>query len=214
MLVTGGVGARVAEERKLGGLTQHQLATRASVSVSLIRAVEQGRAPASPAFVSAVARALGIGVAELLDQPFARANQGERKLHSVVPALRREMAAYLLSPGEEVPRRSLDTQRAAGTNWRCCVATTGELITSGEFAGARGYLERSRATIEDRLGHADAPTLSMWGSLHLKSALAAARADDRDGADDHLAEVRDTAEWIGTDRDDYRMCFGPTNVAI
>jgi hypothetical protein len=42
----------------------------------------------------------------------------------------------------------------------------------------------------------------------------AARADDRDGADDHLAEVRDTAEWIGTDRDDYRMCFGPTNVAI
>ncbi|MGH3889348.1 MAG: helix-turn-helix domain-containing protein, partial [Pseudonocardiaceae bacterium] len=32
----------------------------------------------------------------------------------------------------------------------------GELITSGEFAGARDYLERSRITIEDRLGHADA----------------------------------------------------------
>ncbi len=41
----------------------------------------------------------------------------------------------------------------------------GELITSGEFTGARGYLERSRATIEDRLGRADAPTLSMWGNL-------------------------------------------------
>ena len=69
---------RVAEERKLAGLTQYQLAARASVSVSLIRAVEQGRAPASPAFVSAVARALGVGVADLLDQPFARENQGER----------------------------------------------------------------------------------------------------------------------------------------
>jgi transcriptional regulator with XRE-family HTH domain len=63
MVVTGGVGARVAEERKLAGLTQYQLAARASVSVSLIRAVEQGRVPASPAFVSAVARALGVGVA-------------------------------------------------------------------------------------------------------------------------------------------------------
>lgn len=42
----------------------------------------------------------------------------------------------------------------------------------------------------------------------------AARAGDRDGADDHLAEARETAVRIGTDRDDYRMCFGPTNVAI
>jgi transcriptional regulator with XRE-family HTH domain len=297
MVVTGGAGARVTEERKLAGLTQYQLATRASVSVSLIRAVEQGRAPASPAFVSAVARALGVGVAELLDQPFARANRGERQLHSVVPALRREMAAYLLPPGEEVPWRSLDelareveeaarlrhqadlaglgatlpglleelraaTHILSGSErerafWLLgeayCAAwqvvyklgyldlasltedryewaaarcgdelavlrgdygRAGELITSGEFAGARGYLERSRATIEDRLGHADAPTLSMWGNLHLKSALAAARAGDRDGADDHLAEARETAERIGADRDDYRMCFGPTNVAI
>lgn len=42
-----------------------------------------------------------------------------------------------------------------------------ELITSGDFTGAREYLERLRATIEDRLGHADAPMLSMWGNLHL-----------------------------------------------
>ncbi len=297
MAVTGGIGARVAEERKLAGLTQYQLAARANVSVSLIRAVEQGRVPASPAFVSAVARALGVGVADLLDQPFARANQGERQLHSVVPALRREMAAYLLPPGGEVSWRSLDelarevaetvrlrhqadltrlgmtlpglleelraaTHILSGSErervfWLLgevyCAALqvvhklgyldlasltedryewaaarcgdelavlrgdygrAGELITSGEFAGAREYLERSRATIEDRLGHADAPTLSMWGNLHLKSALAAARAGDRDGADAHLAEASETAARIGIDRDDYRMCFGPTNVAI
>lgn len=297
VVITGGVGARVAEGRKLAGLTQYQLATRATVSVSLIRAVEQGRRPASPAFVSAVGRALGIGVADLLDQPFARENRSEWQLHSVVPALRREMASYLLPPGEEAPRRSLDalarevdqaarlrhqadlaglgatlpglleelraaTHILSGSErerafWLLgeayCAAwqvvyqlgyldlasltedryewaaarcgdelavlrgdygRAGELITSGDFAGARGYLERSRATIEDRLGHADAPMLSMWGNLHLKSALAAARAGDRAGADDHLAEARETAERIGTDRDDYRMCFGPTNVAI
>ena len=64
-----GVGQRVAEERKLAGWTQVKLAREVLVSVSLVRAVEQGRAPASPAFVSACARALNVGVAELLEQP-------------------------------------------------------------------------------------------------------------------------------------------------
>jgi hypothetical protein len=196
----------------------------------------------------------GVGVADLLDQPFARENQDERQLHSVIPALRREMAAYLLPPGEEVPRCSLDElareveeaarlrhqadlaglgatlpglleelraathvlsgsererafwllgeaycaawqvvyqlgyldlaslteDRYEWTAARCGdelavlrgdYGRAGELITSGDFAAARDYLERSRATIEDRLGHADAPMLSMWGNLHLKSAL-------------------------------------------
>jgi hypothetical protein len=244
-----------------------------------------------------VSRALGIGVADLLDQPFARQSSDERQLYSVVPALRREMAAYLLPPSHDMPPRSLDElardvdqaarlrhkadltglgatlpglleelraathlhsgserERAFGLlgeaycaawqvvyklgyldlasltedryEWaaaRCGdelamlrgdYGRAGELITVGDFAGARGCLERSRATIEDRLGQADAPMLSMWGNLHLKSALAAARAGDRDGADDHLEEARETAERIGADRDDYRMCFGPTNVAI
>ena len=36
------IGARIATERKLRGLTQHRLADRAHVSLSLLRAVEQG----------------------------------------------------------------------------------------------------------------------------------------------------------------------------
>ncbi|MDQ3601778.1 MAG: helix-turn-helix domain-containing protein [Actinomycetota bacterium] len=40
-----GVGGRIAEERKLAGLTQQQFGTRANVSTSLVRAVEQGRLP-------------------------------------------------------------------------------------------------------------------------------------------------------------------------
>ena len=55
------IGTRVAEERKLRGLTQRQLAERAHVSLSLLRKVEQGTVPASPAFTSATARALGVG---------------------------------------------------------------------------------------------------------------------------------------------------------
>ena len=67
-----GIGARVAERRKLNGLTQVQLAQRAHVSVSLLRKVEQGSVPASPAFTAAVAKALRTTVAELYDQPSQR----------------------------------------------------------------------------------------------------------------------------------------------
>ncbi|MCA1676648.1 MAG: helix-turn-helix transcriptional regulator [Actinobacteria bacterium] len=81
-----GVGGRVAEERKLAGLTQQQLATRANVSISLIRAVEQGTRPVSPAFVSAVSRALNVDVPDHADH----------WLFATVPDLRREMAAYRL----------------------------------------------------------------------------------------------------------------------
>lgn len=67
-----GIGDRVAERRKLNGLTQAQLAQRAHVSLSLLRKVEQGSAPASPAFSAAVATALRTTVAELYDAPSLR----------------------------------------------------------------------------------------------------------------------------------------------
>ena len=62
----------MAQERKVRGLTQRQLAERAHVSLSLLRKVEQGSAPASPAFTAAVATALRTTVAELYDQPTVR----------------------------------------------------------------------------------------------------------------------------------------------
>ena len=56
------IGYRVASLRKLAGMTQERLACTAHVSRSLVRAVEQGRMPASAAFTAAVARALGLDV--------------------------------------------------------------------------------------------------------------------------------------------------------
>ncbi|QUG99945.1 helix-turn-helix domain-containing protein [Saccharopolyspora erythraea] len=64
------IGERLAMARKVAGLSQHALATRAAYSVSMVRAVEQGREPASPAFVAAAARALGIEAEELYGQPY------------------------------------------------------------------------------------------------------------------------------------------------
>lgn len=60
-----GVGQRVARARKLANLTQRQLADRAHVGLGTIRHVEQGRIPASPSFVTSVARALQVVPAHL-----------------------------------------------------------------------------------------------------------------------------------------------------
>ena len=60
-----GAGATIAALRRLAGWTQQQLAARAFVSTSLVKKVEQGRTPPSPAFVAACAAALGVEVREL-----------------------------------------------------------------------------------------------------------------------------------------------------
>lgn len=54
------VSARLRRLRKLRGLTQHQLAAGSHFSVSLIKKVEQGTQPPSPAFVAGVARVLAV----------------------------------------------------------------------------------------------------------------------------------------------------------
>ena len=64
------IGARVAAIRKLRGLTGRELARRASVSYSLLAKVESGAAPATPAFIGAVARALRVDVPKITGQPY------------------------------------------------------------------------------------------------------------------------------------------------
>ncbi|HEY3587406.1 MAG TPA: helix-turn-helix transcriptional regulator, partial [Myxococcaceae bacterium] len=108
-----GVGKRVAGARKLAGWTQNELSRRAAVSVSLVRAVEQGRAPASPAFVSACARALNVGVSELLELPYPKVGRSEHRVHAAIPSIRRELAAYCIEPDEDVRPRDLNELSAA-----------------------------------------------------------------------------------------------------
>lgn len=52
------IGAKIAVRRKVAGLTQRQLANRASVSLSLLTKVEIGDRVATPALLAAVARVL------------------------------------------------------------------------------------------------------------------------------------------------------------
>lgn len=297
--LTEGVGRRVRAIRKLaGGLTQEQLARRAHVSVSLVRQVEQGRMPASPAFIASVAGALDVAPAVLMGQPPDVETPAGYEAGSVIGPLRRELAAYRVAPevefvpdldslarsverlsalrhsaeltllGAELPgvleslraaaHRSsggADRDRSYGLLAEAYYAAdqvasklgypdlaavavdryewaagrsgdelavsvgdyrrAGELIGAADWSSAERLLQASRDSIEPRVSADDDPAaVAVWGNLHLKSGLAAARAGDPDRADEHLAEAQTAAARIGEGRDDYRLAFGPTNVDI
>lgn len=104
------IGMRVATERKLRGLTQHQLADRAQVSLSLLRAVEQGSRGATSTLVGAVAKALQVDRTVLTGQPYRGTGPEEDEPHAGIAAIRREVAAHGLPPQEE---RTVGTDLAA-----------------------------------------------------------------------------------------------------
>lgn len=112
-LPAGSVGRRLRAARKLAGFSQRQLADRAHVSVSLVRKVEQGDKPASPAFVAAAARALRVLPNDLTGQPYPPGSHGDREVHAVIPALRRELVVYRVPPDGSVRPRPFDQLQVA-----------------------------------------------------------------------------------------------------
>ncbi|MEV6255136.1 helix-turn-helix transcriptional regulator [Nocardia sp. NPDC051911] len=88
-----GIGERTARARKLTRLTQQQLAQKANVSVSLLRKVERGARPASPAFIAAVAGALRVDIEDLTGQPYIPARD-DAGAHATIRELRRKILAF------------------------------------------------------------------------------------------------------------------------
>ncbi|MEV5651820.1 helix-turn-helix transcriptional regulator [Nocardia sp. NPDC052254] len=85
------VGRRIASERKIAGLGQRQLAVRASYSLSMVKAVEQGREVASPGFVAAVSKALGVDPDRLQGTPYLDTLEEDGPLEGL-PELRAVLA--------------------------------------------------------------------------------------------------------------------------
>ncbi|MDH6575823.1 helix-turn-helix transcriptional regulator [Kitasatospora sp. MAP5-34] len=63
-------------------------------------------------------------------------------------------------------------------------------------------------------GEPEPEAISVLGSLHLILAFVAARGGQRDRARDELSKARTVAAQLGTDRNDFNLEFGPTNVEI
>lgn len=99
------VGARIAVIRKTRGWTGRELARRAHVSYSLLAKVESGAAPASPALIGAVARALRVDVPRVTGQPYEEPQGGQAaRLHDMIGPIRRSVDTYDLPDESIVPR--------------------------------------------------------------------------------------------------------------
>jgi transcriptional regulator with XRE-family HTH domain len=112
-------GARIAVLRKTRGWTARELARRASVSYSLLAKVESGAAPASPALIGAVARALRVDVPRVTGQPYVEPRGQAGRLHDTVNAIRRSIDTYDPVPAVRRGHHYIDLARGyvmAGDN--------------------------------------------------------------------------------------------------
>lgn len=95
-------GRRIAEQRKLAGLTQQRLAELAGYSVSLLFQVEEGAKPATPALIAAVTRALHLEYGVLTGQPNMRLLR-EDHLNALIAPIRDALELHDLGPADGQP---------------------------------------------------------------------------------------------------------------
>ncbi|MEU7104078.1 helix-turn-helix transcriptional regulator [Streptomyces sp. NPDC046215] len=91
-------GENIQVLRKARGISQTKLARDASISISLLRKIEQGSRAATPATVASIAKALHVTTARINGQPFLGPSEQSDLLDDLRGALRR----YTL-PKEDVP---------------------------------------------------------------------------------------------------------------
>ena len=291
------IGARVAAMRKTRGWTGRELARRANISYSLLAKVESGAAPASPAFIGAVARALRVDVPRITGQPYEGPGSRDVALQSAIPLLRRALLTYDVPPVLDVPtrpvselqadvramsllgrqtrylqlgqrlpvlldelhaavavareperpelyallaeayggvsalahqlgysdlralaldriewaaRQSGDPLRVARTQW----SRGASLLGAAAYDQGLFLMERTRAELGGDAGRLDEAGRSVYGSLHLRSAVLAARAGRGPESDAHLSEARDIAATVPEGANLYGMEFGPANVSL
>jgi transcriptional regulator with XRE-family HTH domain len=95
----------------------------------------------------------------------------------------------------------------------CAASMTGLIMVQGEPGEAVELAMDAAASLRHVKGSSP-QALVVWGTLHLYAAQAAARADDPAECRRLLDVAADVAGELGTDREDYWLFFGPTNVGI
>jgi transcriptional regulator with XRE-family HTH domain len=122
-----------------------------------------------------------------------------------------DLRALTLDRIEWAARLSGDPLRVARTQW----SRGASLLGAAAYDHGLALMERTRAEI----GGADGgdlggPARSVYGSLHLRSAVLAARAGRSQLSDAHLAEAQDAAGGVAAGANHYGMEFGPANAAL
>lgn len=118
-------GTRIAQYRKLRHLTQQALAERANISYSMLTKVEQGKKPASPGVLAAVARALSVQTTDLTGQPYLAELQHD-ELDLLIQPIREALDLYDLGADPEITPRPLP-ELAAAANQLCAMVRATQL---------------------------------------------------------------------------------------
>jgi hypothetical protein len=96
----------------------------------------------------------------------------------------------------------------------CARVLAAALLSAGQAAKAKQVCIGFATPLQERLGAGSAAEVSVYGALHLKGAVAAARLGDRASTQGFLEEARAAARRLGGDANHYWTAFGPTNVAV
>jgi transcriptional regulator with XRE-family HTH domain len=88
------------------------------------------------------------------------------------------------------------------------------LLSTGRYREAKGLTVDAAAYLEPHVASASPEMLSVYGTLFLVGAVAAARDEDRNATQEFLANADQSARRLGRDANHMWTAFGPTNVAI
>jgi transcriptional regulator with XRE-family HTH domain len=122
-----------------------------------------------------------------------------------------DLRALTLDRIEWAARLSGDPLRVARTQW----SRGASLLGAAAYDHGLALMERTRAEIGGgRMAELSEPARSVYGSLHLRSAVLAARAGRREQSDAHLAEAQGVAATVRAGANHYGLEFGSGNVAL
>lgn len=91
-------------------------------------------------------------------------------------------------------------------------AATHALLANGRYEDALDLGLTAANWVQNQAAGGDPEALSLFGMLHLRTAVAAARNHDRSTATDLLRRATDAAQRLGEDANYWQTGFGPTNV--
>ena len=91
---------------------------------------------------------------------------------------------------------------------------THALLANGRYDDALDLGLTAASWLREQVASGDPAALSLFGMLHLRTAVAAARNHDRQTATDLLRQAANAAEQLGIDANYWQTSFGPTNVEL
>lgn len=93
-------------------------------------------------------------------------------------------------------------------------AGTHALLTVGRFEDALDLGNTAASWLAPQMATDDPEALSLYGMLHLRMAVAAARHQDRQTTNELIGLARTAADQLGEDANYWQTGFGPTNVEL